>query len=272
MGNASVNGGTFQGTLTNNGTFNYYQGDFSGSTLINNGTFTNNGTFDCMRLVNEYYTRVYAGHPVSANGGGYDNAVENNHIFVIYDGATLTLTGDKPFENNGPLYADGTLNGDLVNNNYFSPSEGSAATGYFVLNGDFTQNPGAELRIRLGGSLPGTEHDRINVNGHATLGGELDVRLINGFVPEIGYGVRVVYYASHSGTFNPVYLPALPEDREWLLQYGTLGVTLDVVEAGRRNRRPRRRRRRRLRRPQHSARRVRLERWRRLGRRRRYRF
>src|SRR5262249_32077249 len=52
--------------------------------------------------------------------------------------------------------------------------------------GNVILNPSAKLHMELGGTTPGTQHDRITVSGTITVGGTLDVLPINGFHPQPG--------------------------------------------------------------------------------------
>ncbi len=236
MGDAATNGGTFSGHLTNNGTFDYYAGDFSGSTLTNYGTFNNVGPFTCTHLVNHANITATSTRPITATGGGYTNAIENYGNMTIWGGSTVTAGGGKPFLNEGAIYGGGTIAdnttiaGPLVNHNYILPTANTLATGRLRVVGDFTASSSAELRIRLSGTSVVSEYDQLLITGLATLGGKLDVRLIDGFVPNIGDTFSVVKFGARSGTFNQVSLPTLPAGRYWRVVYGAVGVTLEVVD------------------------------------------
>ncbi len=231
MGNASFDGGTFVGHMTNNGSFNYTQGDFSASTLTNYGTVNLNAPFTCYRFVqNAYSFTVTPAAPITANGASYADAFQNNANLTIQSGASITVV-DAPLVNNDNLYGGGTVNGDVENNDFLIPGVGTSATGELYIDGDFTQAGSGTLRIRLSGNMPITDFDRLRLTGHATLGGTLDLRLTDGFTPDLGDTFRVVLYTGgHTGEFNTVSLPELPNDWEWDVRYLSGMVQLDVVE------------------------------------------
>ena len=231
MGGISFDGGEFRGVLTNNGTFDYYQGNFTTSVLINNGTFNLHAPFTCHRIVqNAYSFAITATNPITCSGTGYANAFENNANLTIYDGATLTVV-DAPLVSYGPMYASGTIAGDYENHDYLLPSAITSTTQDLSVTGDYTQTTGAELRIRLGGTAATSEYDRLVVSGSATLAGELDVRLTAEFTPELGDTFEIIrYLGGHTGQFNPVYLPTLDEGLEWDVSYETYRLRLIVVE------------------------------------------
>ncbi|HUU94792.1 MAG TPA: hypothetical protein VM487_03560 [Phycisphaerae bacterium] len=236
MGDASFNGGTFFGILTNYGSFNYAQGDFSESTLVNHGTFTMNGDFSCMQLVNHANVTVPSDLWILATGDNAPNAVENNGNLSMSPRSHIDVGNDSKLVNNGPMYAGGPgsdyahIYGDVENNDYLLPSYSSLPSGHLYINGDFTASSSAELRIRIHGTTL-DDYDRLSVQGTANLAGELDVRLTNGFVPNAGDTFDIVGYSARTGQFNPVYLPALPDGLEWQMTYQTLRVRLTVVES-----------------------------------------
>jgi hypothetical protein len=232
MGATSFDGGLFQGILTNNGTFDYYQGDFSVSSLINNGTFNCNVPFSCARFEqNAYSFTVTPTNPITASGAGQVNAIENNNNLTIQSGASVHLGTGKPLVNNQNLYTGGTIDGDLENNNYLLPSSNSAI-GVMRVEGDLTQSNSGHLRIRLGGTGK-TAFDRVVVIGTASLDGTLDVRLVDSFVPVVGNSFTIMTYASRSGAFDPVSLPALPHPHwYWDVEYTSSSLKLNVLLEG----------------------------------------
>ncbi|MFH1748040.1 MAG: hypothetical protein ABIG44_13475 [Planctomycetota bacterium] len=237
MGNASFNGGSFRGILTNYGTFKYYQGDFSTSSLINHGTFNQYADFTCRRLVNNANITIPSDRWINADGAGYANAVENNGNLSMSARAHIDVGNDSVLVNNGPMYAGAPgsdyahIYGDMVNNNYLLPSLSSLPAGHLYVNGDFTASASAELRIRIHGTAL-NDYDRLSVQNTANLGGELDVRLTSGFVPALGDSFSVLGCSARNGVFGTHYLPTLPAGLAWDVNYHTYGLDLVVVEAG----------------------------------------
>jgi hypothetical protein len=48
-------------------------------------------------------------------------------------------------------------------------------------------------------------------------------------MPSIGDSFQILSCYSRTGTFSPVYLPNLPADRQWEVQYVGTGVWLHVI-------------------------------------------
>jgi hypothetical protein len=68
---------------------------------------------------------------------------------------------------------------------------GHAGSGIAFLNGSYTQQPTASMKIDIAGVLPG-EAERFVVVGNAVLGGTLDLALVDDFVPVIGNTFAIV--------------------------------------------------------------------------------
>jgi hypothetical protein len=93
----------------------------------------------------------------------------------------------------------------------------TGGTGTLTLTGPSFTNTGT-LALRLGGLTPGSQFDRLVISGTATLGGTLNVNLLNGFAPAVGdmfdvltYGSRVGEFATIEGngqTYAPTYGPS----------------------------------------------------------------
>jgi hypothetical protein len=121
------------------------------------------------------------------------------------------VTADS-MTNHGTIDGAGTLIGDLYSDGVikigFSP-------GTFSIVGDATLEAGNHLIMEIGGLLPGTEHDQLDVSGRLTLGGVLELSLIDGFVPQPGDSLNLLAFGSLVGDFDDVVLPALGPGLEW---------------------------------------------------------
>lgn len=118
-------------------------------------------------------------------------SVDNGLPFLVGDGtgsAELDLTGGL-----GKRYAFG---GGLVVTNH------AVLTGSGTLAGETTLH--GTLRVRIGGTVPGTQHDALAAPGQTfTLAGALlDVRLAGGFVPASTDTFTVLTAGALAGTFG----------------------------------------------------------------------
>ena len=149
---------------------------------------------------------------------------------IIASGGNQTTFWDA-VTNNGELRA--SAGSQLV---YFGPVNGAGSfttngTGaYHRFEGGFA--PGnspadvvlgetqlaSTLTMELGGTTPGTQHDRITFTGLLTLdaGAQLEVVLIDGFVPQVGQVFDLfVFQAGVAGSFDALRLPGLSDGWVW---------------------------------------------------------
>jgi SdrD B-like domain/G8 domain len=111
----------------------------------------------------------------------------------ITSGATLAGNGVVQLDTSGTaLYNDGTITLD-----------NSGVPGSLTVNGDYVQTGtlNAELSYAHPSSL-------LTVTGSATLGGTLNVTLLDG-TPSVGDNFDLVHYGSRSGTFDTIHPPSL---------------------------------------------------------------
>jgi hypothetical protein len=85
------------------------------------------------------------------------------------------------------------------------------------------------LQIDLAGTTPIDQYDRLVVTGTATLGGTLEVNLLDGFTPSAGQSFDVLDFGGVTGTFSQFDLPGLDPGLAWdlsaLYTDGVLSVT-----------------------------------------------
>jgi hypothetical protein len=103
--------------------------------------------------------------------------------------------------NGGVLSGSGIIEGNVTNNSgYISPGHSPGAIG---INGTFVQGAKGTLVIQDGGALP-NEFDQLEVAGKATLGGTLDLQLINGYKPSTLDTFSPLGYSEMAGKFATI--------------------------------------------------------------------
>ncbi|MCB9341330.1 MAG: HYR domain-containing protein [Lewinellaceae bacterium] len=238
------------------GTLNIEYGNVG---LVNNGTLTNEGTIEqkdaaFFRNNNLMYQNA------TMNCSAY-SFFENNDSLVVSTGATInitisgleftnaatgtfildgTMTASNPtasvFVNRGILKGTGTLDnsaGRTLDNDASGHIQPGANPGTLTINK--LANTAGAIDIEIGGTTPGTGYDVLNLPTSSTLGGTLNVTLINGFVPACGDAFDIITHASNTGTFSTVNLPA-GFSIEYLadkvtLTYGQLNISLANISA-----------------------------------------
>ena len=123
---------------------------------------------------------VEAGSTASRSG----DIVQSGGQSMI-DGPLTMSTNSTFMLNAGVLSGNGSISGTNINVvNAGNVSPGSSA-GTLTIGGDYTQDMLGDLSIELGGTAPG-EFDVLDVTGSAFLSGNLSIKPINGFIPQIG--------------------------------------------------------------------------------------
>jgi autotransporter-associated beta strand protein len=89
-------------------------------------------------------------------------------------------------------------------------------------------DPTSTLIMELAGLLPGSGYDQLDISGLAALNGELDIELMNDFMPSVGNSFDILNGAT-TGAFSQINLPALNDGLQWntsnLYANGTISVT-----------------------------------------------
>jgi hypothetical protein len=113
----------------------------------------------------------------------------------------------------GVVLGSGVVTGEFVNQGA-KVMPGRAGIGKLTLIGDFHQESGGELIIEIGGADI-SQYDVLSVDGTATLGGELDIRLLGRFSPVLGDQFDVLQVDMITGQFDQLDLPKLPRGLAW---------------------------------------------------------
>jgi hypothetical protein len=139
---------------------------------------------------------------------------------------TLSKSANGIFNFNGGKLSADLVAFDLTNSGgTIAPGDSPGLT---HVMGDLTLNGGV-LEIELAGTMPGSEYDQIVVDGHAYLGGTLDVKLLNGFTPEIGDSFAFLSGGQgFSGMFGEELLPDLGPGKRWAINPGEITMFLEV--------------------------------------------
>ena len=129
------------------------------------------------------------------------------------DDGTMAVTGAGKFTiNGGSLFGNaGTFSGNLTSSGTFNIGDAINLAGQMAVTGNYVQTSTGVLNADIGGAAAGTKFDQLNVTGAVTLGGTLNLSLINSFVPTIGSTFDIMNFASSTGTFATINgTPSIP--------------------------------------------------------------
>jgi T5SS/PEP-CTERM-associated repeat protein/autotransporter-associated beta strand protein len=147
------------------------------------------------------------GGDVTVSGGHLDvtgNLIAGSETVRLEGGAitadTISLAGGGAFHFlGGTLHAD-LFTGDLTNQGgVLAPGSPAGDT---LIMGNYTQQSAGAMEIEIGGEGMGSLYDFVNVTGSALVGGELNLALIDGFVPTSSQTFHVLNANSILGVFD----------------------------------------------------------------------
>ncbi|MDX1964075.1 MAG: hypothetical protein SFX18_13055 [Pirellulales bacterium] len=165
-----------------------------------NGGLTNNGSVGLSFGTSDIYgdiTNSATGRiTVSGNSNAtfYDDLV-NSGVVQVSTGSTAVYFGGVSGAGSFPGGGTNMFEGDL---------RPGASPANIVFGGNIVLGSLANTQIEIGGLIPGTQHDQINVGGSASLNGNLELALINGFMPTPGDSFTILNAANRIGTFSSV--------------------------------------------------------------------
>ena len=108
------------------------------------------------------------------------------------------------FINRGDVKGHGTIDVTaslFLNDGAVSPG---SSPGILTVSGNYTQTGAGVLNIELAGPIAGTQYDQLIVSGTATLAGNLNLILLNGFVPGPNDGIQILSAGSIVGDFGSI--------------------------------------------------------------------
>jgi T5SS/PEP-CTERM-associated repeat protein len=182
---------------------------------------------------------LHAGGNADGDGGtatlnvSSDGNVSVGNLLRVWDGGTVNLTGGtltaKTIQHNdggafnftgGTLHVE-TFTGNLTNSGgTLAPG---ASPGTTTIAGDYTQSSGT-LQIELASP---SSFDKLVVSGNLTLGGTLNVSLLDSYSPAAGATFDILDWGTLTGTFSTLQLPPLTGSLAW----NTTGLYTDGVLA-----------------------------------------
>jgi hypothetical protein len=162
---------------------------------------------------------------IIAGGGStvtfYDDVVNNGSEIRTVTGSRSVFFGDV--SGAGPFTGGGTveLDGDLKPGN--SPANVS-------FSGNVVIAPTAGTDIELAGTTKGSNYDSLTVAGNVSLGGTLNVLLIDGFTPAAGQSFNIMSAAGGiTGAFDSTNLPTLAGGLSLGITYTPNAINLSVI-------------------------------------------
>jgi len=105
------------------------------------------------------------------------------------------------------------------------------SVGNLKITGAYIQSSAGALDANITGANSG-QFNVLNVTGTATLGGTLNIGLLNNFVPTIGSTFEILTARRVTGTFATVNGTVINNSEHFTVTYNSDNVTLTVVSGG----------------------------------------
>ena len=167
-----------------------------------------------------------AGHVVVGAGSGFATAAGATYTQTA--GSTTVagaLTTSSVELYGGLLSITGTVAGSV--NNYGGTVDSPGVPGKLTILGDFTQHAGGKLLLQIGGTERGMTYDWLSVGGTATLGGELEIVFLNGYIPAPGTSFDLMSYSNVLGSFDTTRITGIGGTSE-SFAFGPNGMSLTI--------------------------------------------
>ena len=136
---------------------------------------------------------------------------------TVVNGGILAVNGSTAgavnVNNNGTLGGNGIVAGlvTVASGGILSPGNSPGV----LTVGSLALESGAQTDIQVGGVARGSFYDAVVSRGATTLGGALNVSLINNFKPVAGAAFDILDWGTLTGTFGSIALPPLSAGLAW---------------------------------------------------------
>ncbi|MGE0337093.1 MAG: hypothetical protein AB7O21_20380 [Gammaproteobacteria bacterium] len=219
------------GTLTT--TANAFDTAIQGNVVFDTGTLRFS---DAEFALGDASTRLNALVGDTHKTVGAGRALVFDHVLEIGAGISLDLAGGtlragalavaEDFVFDSGLLSVDTLDGSLHQlGGTLAPGQ---SPGLITIEGDYQFDAGT-LALEIAGLARGVEYDAVDVAGTATLGGRLEVSLLDGFLPGAGARFELLSAETILGTFDLVLLAALPDAWQWELDFVLDPLARDAI-------------------------------------------
>ncbi len=125
----------------------------------------------------------------------------------------------------------GTIAAHVSSSGTVIPSASLTTTGKLGITGAYTQTAAGALDANIAGASSG-QFNLLTVGGAASLGGTLNIGLLNKFVPAVGDTFEILTARKVTGTFATVNGTKINDSEHFTVTYNSDNVTLTVVSGG----------------------------------------
>jgi hypothetical protein len=200
-----------RGTAYLNGSIHWEQSDFQndGVVVVTNGCLLYDSLFPSPKTFLNFgelliTNGVFQLPQTITNRGAIHctNATFRVPHFCNHGDANISGTLDSSWvENHGTLRIKGTLLGSLTN---FGTLEINESFETAEITNAVHLSTDSMINLNIGGTTPGTQFDQLRVRETVSLGGTLNVRLTNDFMPTLGQRFTLITWKDSHGFFSRI--------------------------------------------------------------------
>jgi len=136
--------------------------------------------------------------------------------------ASVRIAKGTLLGNGGTIAAHVSSSGTVI------PAASLTTTGKLAITGAYTQTAAGALDANIAGASSG-QFNVLNVTGTATIGGTLNIGLLDKFVPAVGDAFEILTARKVTGTFATVNGTKINDSEHFTVTYNPDNVTLSVV-------------------------------------------
>ena len=136
--------------------------------------------------------------------------------------ANIRIAKGTLLGNGGTIAAHVSSSGTVI------PAASLTTTGKLGITGAYTQTAAGALDANIAGAGSG-QFNMLNVTGTATIGGTLNIGLLDNFVPAVGDTFEILMAKKVTGTFATVNGTKINDSEHFTVTYNADNVTLTVV-------------------------------------------
>lgn len=204
--------------------------------LKGNQSFTSAGTF-----TNQGAISIAKGSTFTVGSGG--TYLQSEGKTTVDGKLALSTTEERTDEadsDSNPAAADvriakgsllgngGTIAAHVSSSGTVIPAASLTTTGKLAITGAYTQTAAGALDTNIAGASSG-QFNVLTVGGAASLGGTLNIGLLNKFVPSIGDTFEILTARKVTGVFATVNGTKIDSEEHFTVTYNSDNVTLTVV-------------------------------------------
>ena len=203
-----------------------------GQTFTSSGSFTNQGAITVGK--GSVFTLPAGGSYLQTGG----RTTVDGKLTIAK--AEENATSDSEFNpaasvvriSKGSLFGNGgNIASHVVSSGTVVPADSLTKVGQLTVTGAYTQTAVGALDANIAGANSG-QFNVLNVTGTATLGGTLNIKLLNNFVPLIGATFEILSARQVNGVFATVNGTVINGNEHFTVTYNSNNVTLTVVSGG----------------------------------------